>query len=67
MSKEFRKEPLTLKEKEIVDELVILAGGMGCMKERALLNDEQRVAIEDLGRKRYVALTKKKFIVILPP
>jgi len=65
--REFVKPPLDDNERRILEELITVADGMGCMKERAALNAAQTIAVHDLSRKGYVTLTKKKFMVVLPP
>jgi hypothetical protein len=61
------KELLTPGEALILHQLLKLAGGVGCMKERSVLNEAQKVALNDLIRKGYVMLTSEKFVVVVPP
>jgi hypothetical protein len=46
MNNTFQKQALTLDEKEIVDELVVVAGGMASYERTHTPNGEQRAAIE---------------------
>jgi hypothetical protein len=59
--------PLSSEENQILKEILNAAIGLGCMTEIALLNARQKDALQTLRMKGYVATTKKKYIVILPP
>ena len=61
------KKQLTDDEKLVVEELLKLAGGMGCPKDCDFLNEHQRGVIKNVSRKGYVTLTRKWFMVVLPP
>jgi hypothetical protein len=67
MSAEYIKPPLLTEEKQLLEQLVQIAEGIGRMKERTFLNAKQEGGIVQLERKGYVTLTKKKFMVVFPP
>lgn len=56
--------PLTEGEAIILEQLVKVAGGVGCMKEITALTETQHRALQDLKRKGCVMLTTKKFVVV---
>ena len=58
---------LTEGEALILEQLVTVSGGLGCMKERSGLNQPQLMALEDLKEKGYVMLTEQKFVVVHVP
>lgn len=59
------KSSISSAEKELLESLIQVAGGMGRMASRALLNHQQEASLSELARKGYVTLTKKKFMVVL--
>jgi hypothetical protein len=59
--------PLTDEEAIILEQLVTLSGGLGCMKERSALTRPQMAALKDLKHKGYVMLTEQKFLVVHVP
>ena len=61
------RKPLSEDEKQALNELVQLAQGFGRMTDIERLNEWQSVMAAHLRAKGYVALTKKKFMVVLPP
>lgn len=61
------KPPLSPEEKEVVEELLKLSGGMAFKKELSFLNSRQSALIQNLKAKGYVVLSKKHFTVLLPP
>ena len=61
------KKPLSEDEKLALNELVQVAGGFGRITEIERLNEHQSRMASHLSDKGYVALTRKKFMVVLPP
>ena len=61
------KPPLSDEERQTVEELLKLAGGMACKAPVSRLKEPQAEVIQRLARKGYVMLTKRNFWVILPP
>ena len=66
-------EPVMIKaalseiERQTWEELFKLAGGMACTTPVSLLSEQQAVVIRGLAKKGYVMLTKRNFLVVLPP
>ena len=53
----YEKPPLSPDEKQVHAELLELAGGMGCMTDRATIKPHQMEVLEKLKRKGYVMVT----------
>jgi hypothetical protein len=62
----WQKPSLTDEEKQVHDQLLKLAGGMGCLTERTGLTQYQTEVMLRLSKKQYVTVTKRKFMVVLP-
>jgi hypothetical protein len=58
---------LTSEQLTVLNELIQLAGGIGCMKEKAFMNAHQSDLLHSLKTNGYVATTGLKFVVVLPP
>jgi hypothetical protein len=58
---------LTSEQLTVLNELIQLAGGIGCMKEKAFMNARQSDLLPSLKMSGYVATTGHKFVVILSP
>ena len=63
---EYVKQHLTALEREVLDELISLAG-VGCFKDVTCLNERQVEVVKNLKKKGYVMLLKHKFMVLLTP
>ena len=61
------KAPLSEIERQTWEELFKLAGGMACKTPVSLLSEQQAEVIRRLAKKGYVMLSKRNFLVVLPP
>jgi hypothetical protein len=61
------KPLLSNEERDTLEELLKLAGGMACRTPVSRLKDKQADVVKTLARKGYVMLTKQNFWVILAP